>query len=275
MKTKTLGISIVLSATLLGGCATVPPGNVGVKVYQAGSKRGQMETLEVGRYGVNPVTEDIYNFPTYRQNLVWERSDNPDENEQITLNSSEGASFTADVAISYSFAPDKAEQIFSEFRQSPEVIADVYVRRMVQDSFNRVGSTMKAIEIYGEQKSLFLDTVLKEIQSDLDPLGFQVHSISFVSLRPDAELQAAINSVITAKQEAERARQEVEKAKANGEATVATARAQAEANRLQQESISAELLQQRAIEKWNGVLPQVTGETVPFINLQQPAPPAQ
>lgn len=274
MKTKTLIVAIALSVSLIG-CATVPPGNVGVKVYQAGGKRGQMETLEVGRYGVNPITEEIYNFPTYRQNLVWQHNEDPDKNEQITLNSSEGASFTADVAISYSFDPAKAEQIFSEFRQSPEVIADVYVRRMVQDSFNRVGSTMKAIEIYGEQKSLFLDNVLKEIQADLDPLGFKVYSISFVTLRPDAELQSAINSVITAKQEAERARQEVEKAKANGEAAVATARAQAEANRLQQESITAELLQKQAIEKWNGVLPQVTSGATPFIQLQQPVPPAQ
>lgn len=56
--------------------------------------------------------------------------------------------------------------------------------------------------------------------------------------------------------------------------TIAAATAEAEALRLQKMNISPDLIELRkidanlkAIEKWNGVLPQVTGGAVPFISV--------
>jgi len=47
------------------------------------------------------------------------------------------------------------------------------------------------------------------------------------------------------------------------------AKAQAEANRLLQESLTALLIQNKAIDRWNGTLPQFTGGgAVPFLNLK-------
>lgn len=57
---------------------------------------------------------------------------------------------------------------------------------------------------------------------------------------------------------------------------VAQAEAEAQALRLQKQEITPELIKLReieaqrlAIEKWNGVLPNVTGGAVPFINVGQ------
>ena len=59
-------------------------------------------------------------------------------------------------------------------------------------------------------------------------------------------------------------------AKAEGEAqsTVVRAKAQAEANRMLQASFSQQLIQAKSIEKWNGILPQVSGGATPFIDLR-------
>jgi hypothetical protein len=47
------------------------------------------------------------------------------------------------------------------------------------------------------------------------------------------------------------------------------ARAQAEANRLLQETLSSLLIQNKAIDRWNGILPQFTGGgAVPFLDLK-------
>ena len=46
------------------------------------------------------------------------------------------------------------------------------------------------------------------------------------------------------------------------------AKAQAEANHLLTQSLSNNLVQYKAIEKWNGVMPQVTGNNTPFIDLR-------
>src|SRR5690349_20366352 len=49
------------------------------------------------------------------------------------------------------------------------------------------------------------------------------------------------------------------------------AKAQAEANKLLQESLTALLIQNKAIDRWNGTLPRFTGGgAVPFLHLGDP-----
>ena len=45
------------------------------------------------------------------------------------------------------------------------------------------------------------------------------------------------------------------------------AKAESEANRMLQSTLSAILIQNKTIEKWNGVLPQVTGGAMPLLDL--------
>ena len=83
-------------------------------------------------------------------------------------------------------------------------------------------------------------------------------------------------------QEAEQAQYELQKqqtlAKANvaeaqgeAQALLVKAKAQAEANHLLQASITSTLVRYKAIEKWNGIMPQVTGNNTPFIDLRSMA----
>lgn len=256
-----LTIAILSIATSTTGCMTkVPPGYVGVKVNLAGGKRGVSEqVLAVGRYAVNPLTEDIYNFPTFRQNLVWTAGGDTDES--ITFSSKEGAQFNADIAMSYSFASDRVTKIFQEYRQTPEVIADRVVRREVADAFNRAASKMLASEIYGEGKPQLLDDVLGALKKDLEPMGFLVHSVGFSGTpRPEEKVQEQINRVIAAKQDAIAAQQEKLKQENLGAGKIAAAEAEARANQLKQSSLTPELLQYETIQKWDGVLPKVTGK---------------
>jgi regulator of protease activity HflC (stomatin/prohibitin superfamily) len=85
-----------------------------------------------------------------------------------------------------------------------------------------------------------------------------------------------------AQQQAQQAEYELQKqetlakaavAKATGEAqsVLVKAKAESEANRLLQQSMSATLVQYRSVEKWNGVLPEVTGGVVPFIDVKPKA----
>ena len=48
------------------------------------------------------------------------------------------------------------------------------------------------------------------------------------------------------------------------------AKAQAEANRLLTGSLNQTLVNYRAVDKWNGVLPTVTSGATPFIDLRKP-----
>ena len=77
----------------------------------------------------------------------------------------------------------------------------------------------------------------------------------------------AIEMKQTAEQGALKAERDLERVKIEAEQRITTARAEAEGQRLQRQTISPEILQLRAIEKWDGHLPQVTSGGTPFINL--------
>ena len=57
---------------------------------------------------------------------------------------------------------------------------------------------------------------------------------------------------------------------AEAEKVVAAAKGKADANRILQESITPELIQLKAVEKWDGKLPLSTsGNTLPFLELKK------
>jgi regulator of protease activity HflC (stomatin/prohibitin superfamily) len=60
------------------------------------------------------------------------------------------------------------------------------------------------------------------------------------------------------------------KAAADAEAVRIVATAQAEANQKLSKSVSKDLIQYRSIDRWDGKLPQISGQATPFINLSQP-----
>jgi seryl-tRNA synthetase len=85
----------------------------------------------------------------------------------------------------------------------------------------------------------------------------------------------AIESKQTAEQLALKAKRDLDRIKIEAEQKVTAAKAEAESLRLQRANISSELIELRkveanlkAIDKWNGILPQVTGGgAVPFIGV--------
>lgn len=299
-KAHVFGVVVVIMAVLLGAlglasCETIEPGYVGIKVNQWGSQRG-VEDFPVltGRVFVNPITEKVYEYPTFLQNVIWDKEDSDRDkgDHSLTFNSVEGAVVNADIALSYGFKPEKVPHLFVEFRQDAAHITEVYVRSQVRDAFSRYASQMKVVDIFGEGKQKLLDQTKKYLDEHLTPKGFKFDSVSFVgALRVDPKVEAAINSVISATQRAieaqnkvvqskaeadqqiEKARGEAESAvlaaEGEGKAIMSKATAQAKANQLQAESLNANLLQWNALQKWDGKLPQFNGSAViPFLQVQ-------
>lgn len=275
---------IVLTCVFLAsftGCTTrIPPGNVGIKVNLYGSGRGVDDvTATTGRVWYNPFTQEVYSFPTYMQNASWtkEATKGSKEDESITFNSVEGAVVNGDVAVSYQIVPEEVPRLFVELRQDADYIRDVYIRSKVRDSFSRNASKMKVVDIFGAGKEKLLTEVKNDLQSSLP--GFKFDMITFVGgLRVDPLVEQSINSTIQATQRAieaqnkvlqseAEAQQKVAEAKGRAESVLLEAESQAKANRVLTESLSPQLIQYEALQRWDGVLPRVTGEVVPFISV--------
>lgn len=276
------------------GCTKVEPGYAGIVVNQYGSQRGVSDfPISTGRVWYNPFTEDVYSFPTFRQNHTWSRSthEGSKSDESITFNSIEGATLNVDIGISYRFVYEKVPHLFVEFKQDADHIRDVFMRNQVRDAFNEMAGRMPAMDIVGAKKGDLLSAVTEKLNKDLGRVGILVESVSWNGeARMDQRIHNSINAVIESMQKAIEAKNKIVQSEAEAKQTIATsegqakstvlkaqaeadailihAKAQAEANRLQAESLNANLLQWNALNKWNGVLPQFTGSNaIPFIQV--------
>ena len=111
-----------------------------------------------------------------------------------------------------------------------------------------------------------VENLLKE---RLSQRGFTFSNIQS-SVKPNDVLQAAIDAKNTAVQNALKVENEKKAAIAEAEKVVAAAKGKADANRILQESITPELIQLKAVEKWDGKLPLSTsGNTLPFLELKK------
>lgn len=267
------------------GCTKVEPGYVGIKVNQYGTQKGVSDfPIQTGRVWYNPLTTEIYKFPTFMQNVVWTatKHEGGPVDESITFNSQEGATANADIGLSYSFNGAKVPEIFIKFRQDAAHITDVFVRNHVRDAFVREASAMKITDIFGPGKQKLLAAVTKDLRDALGPDGIEIESVALIGeLRVDPGVKQSINAVITANQRATEAENKVRQSKAEAEQAIAVAQgraqailteagAQAEANKKVRESLTPELVQVKAIEKWDGHLPTYSGGgAVPFINIDK------
>jgi regulator of protease activity HflC (stomatin/prohibitin superfamily) len=268
--------------TALAACSTVPSGHVGVKVYLLGSSKGvDTEELGVGRYWIG-INEELFLFPTYTQNYTWTKA--PDEtgteDESITFQTMEGMSVNADMGISYHINPEKVTDIFQKYRKGVAEITDVYLRNMVRDALVTEASKLPVESVYGPGKAALIESVQKRVQDQVAEIGIVIEKIYWIGdvrLPPvvveridqkNAATQMAQqrqNEVAQAKAEAQK---KIEEARGEAESTLLKAKAQAEANRELAASITPELVQYRALDKWDGVLPRMTGGgAVPFINV--------
>lgn len=280
MRTKVFMMIAVL--LMVVGCTKVEPGYVGIKVNMYGSQKGVEDfPIVTGRVWFNPFTTDVYKFPTFLQSVVWtkDNTEGSPDNDSITFNSVEGAVVNADIALSYGFTAAKVPQIFVEFRKPAEDITKIYMKSQVRDSFSRVASKMKVIEIFGNGKQQFLLDVKDDLNKSLGVKGFYFDMVSLVgALRVDANVSKSINAVIEATQRAIEAENKVRQSEAEAQQKIAAAegeaqsilrvaQAQSEANLLVAQSLTQELVQWQGVQKWNGIMPQVTSGAIPMISI--------
>ena len=279
----------IVSVTRIGA------GHVGVEVVLSGSQRGASEIpIRTGWVFYSPLRSQIVEFPTYVQTVKWTRDLNEGRatNEEMSFNSKEGMDIFSDVSLSYAIEPKRVPDFYVKYRVTElDQFTHGILRDTVRNALNEVASTYTVEQIYGEQKTAFLEGVQRRIQVQMDPVGVQIQQFGFIGApRVPAVIASAITAKAQAIQDAERARNELAKtqaeaakqvAEAEGEAKSSVTRAQgeAEANRIRQTSITPQLLQLRAlenqhalIERWNGQLPSVeTAGNGSSLMLQLPA----
>jgi len=279
----------LLLVVLFAGCAMttrVDAGHVGIRVRLAGSDRGVQDTPVVtGWVFYNPVSEQIIIFPTSVQNVIWSANKNEGRpvDESITFSSSEGVNVNADVGLSFHIDQALAPRLYARFRENDMLaLADGYVRNTVREAFNDVASKLPVQDVYGPLKSKMLSDVTQKCRDVLGKDGFVIDQLTLTgALRLPPNVADAINRAMEATQNAIQSENRVRQVKAEAEqaitkatgaaeaqrqeaeghadALLINARAEAKANEIIRLSMTASVLQYRALEHWDGKLPVYNG----------------
>lgn len=273
-----VGIGAIALVALLGigSCSVtrVEPGHTGIKVDNLFGNGVDNNAKGVGYY-FTPPGVTVYEYPTFANTKVW-AAGNPDAgepNEQFNFQDKNGLSLSADVSAAYNVDSALAPKLFQTYRMDMDRIVAGPLRNNIRNAIVEEASKLGVEEIYGPKKAELIAKALKNVQRKFGAQGLMVTELYWASdIRLPKQVMAQINQKIANEQAALAAQANVAKAKAEAESKVAEATGEAEAMRVRGEAIrtNPEILQQEAIKKWNGDVPQVitSGATTPFINLK-------
>lgn len=254
----------------------ISPGYVGVIVDLLGDSKGvEAKEIHVGIHWIAP-WKTVYQFPIFEQNTIWEG-----EREEFHFQTTEGMAVSADVGITYHLRPESIPTIFQKYRRGMEEITHTFIRNYIRDAINKAASKVKIEDLYSHGKEIFFDDVEKHVRMDLAPIGIEITRIYLIGrFHFPTNVIAALNAKIEANQRAQQrenelreaeaeAKKQIAKAEGQARCSLLQAQAEAKANIILAESVTAELIQWQAVQKWDGKLPSVTSDAIPFINVHK------
>lgn len=258
---------LVVLILLFGSMGIVGAGERGVKV-----RLGRVvSTEEPGLYFKIPLIEKVRKMDVKTQAVVYENQVDEDGvtfNQPLFAASKDLQDVQISTVVNYHIDPTRVEEIYIKYR-TVEVFEEKVIRPAVRDTVKTSSSGFTAEELV-TKRAEFAEQTLLLLNERLARDGVVVEESNITNLQFSASFTAAIEAKVTAVQNAEAAKNQLETVKYEAQQAIESAKGRAEALRVESVAISnnPKVLELRAIEKWDGVLPQVTGGATPFVNLK-------
>jgi prohibitin 1 len=174
---------------------------------------------------------------------------------------------TASFAINFRLDPIEVVTIRRTQGTLQNIVAKI-IAPQTQESF-KIAAARRTVEEAITKRNELKQDFDEALGGRLAKYGIIVLDTSVVDLTFSSEFSKAVEEKQIAEQRAQRAVYIAQEAEQEAEATINRAKGQAEAQRLLRETLTSELLQKQAIEKWDGKFPQVLGGNgaIPFIDI--------
>lgn len=242
---------IVLAITALlvimpgtGAWGIVGAGNVGVITRLGAVNR----VVTPGFVAKIPLIEYIHPMETRTQKEQADASSASKDLQEVK----------ATIALNYHLRGEKAVEVYQNIGTDYKVRV---IDPAMQEAFKATTAKFTAEELIGKRELVKQDA-LKELKERLSVYNIVVDNFNIVNFDFSIEFNQAIEQKQVAQQNLERAKLEAQTA-------LTQAQGQANAQKALKDtgSLSPEYLEFLALQKWNGILPTVTGNSVPFINI--------
>jgi len=267
-KPRTIGvilICLILFIILWGTFVIVPAGHRGVVLWW-----GSVETRIMGE-GLNfkvPVAERVIKVDVRVQPHPFKEIDAASKEYQMVK-----LTGMMNFHIDPSYVNDLYQKVGLDF-------ANKVIDPAFNDFVKEVVPIYPITEILPKREEIRKRAMTK-LGDNLARYHIIVDDIYFANIRFTPEYERAIEAKQVAQQQVEtqrqvlaqreiEAQQKVATAKGEAESILVVAQGQAKANDALARSISPILVQYKSIERWNGILPQVSGGAIPLIDLGKP-----
>lgn len=268
----------------------VPTGYVGVVYNMNGGVDG--EVLTQGWHLILPTKKvTTYTIGIEQSYLTSDdRGDSPSD-DSFEVPSSDGKGLTVDLTYTYRFDESVISNTFTRFKgKDGESVRDTFLKPNIISWTKEVTAKYPVTDILGDERANLNTALTEYISEKCQPYGVIIENVSLINIDADAETREAVQQKVNAQQQKELAEIEAETAKINAnkekevaqieaekmkveaqgyaDAKLIEAQAEAEANRLVSESLTANILQQQKINKWDGKLPTVSGDSNAIIDIR-------
>ena len=244
---------------ILFGCFTnVTANKVGI-VYNPFKGGIQDYTLSQGYKTKSPLTK-VYKISTEVNELTF---------NNISVQTNDSQYVNAIIKVQAKIDSAKAFEYFSKYRdKSLEDISSI-LSATIQKQMESITTQYNIMDVLGSKRDEIVNKSLELIQEELSKDGISVLRITLVDTDAGDAIENAIANEAVAKKEAETAEYKKQKAQLEGEAKVIEAQKEKEANELISKTLTDELLMEQFIEKWDGKLSVVSGNTNGFFDISE------
>ena len=144
---KFIFIAFLAVITAFSSCTRIDAGHEGIKVNLYGSNKG-VDNVELctGMVWFNPVTERVYEYPTFVQTVDY---------DPFTINAKDGSEFTVDPTLSIKMIDGSSPAIFKKYRKSVEDIINNWINEDINQNTEVMNIEMAkksgAMALFGEK----------------------------------------------------------------------------------------------------------------------------
>lgn len=236
MKTKIYFVAMAAFALIMTSCATIGPGEVGVKV-----NRGVMENrvYNPGRYSVG-ANEYMIRVPVRTVN----------KEVKLNLPSKEGLNVSAEISILYHIQKDDVPKIIEEIGRNYE---DVMILSVFRSASADICAQFYAKDMHSGKRSEIEERIMHHMDSLLLDRGFVIESVLMKSISLPQGLYAAIEDKLEAEQEAQRMEFVLQRERLEAERKKIEAQGTADAQKILAEGLTENTIQWRSLEVLNNL----------------------
>lgn len=261
-----LGFVLVALMLAITSCERVAPNYYGVLMENYGKNGKSDYSRQQGRVSVASPGVELFQVPAWEQRGLFQNEDGSDK--VLKLKASDNTEFTAKPLYSYKAIENRVvDLVFQNSRLGSgdgfmRALEDNVLEPRIYDIIKEESRRYTTDTLMAQGGSLLFEQRVQEVIKK----SFELAGLELISFSSNLDFSEKVKSKIDTRNEVNTNISVLDQQIAEQRKRNELAELQAQENIIKSKGITPELLQQQAIDKWNGVLPSTwSNSNLPFV----------